>query len=200
MPYRTLVSQHLSKLLSILSHPARIRIIAELRDGDVFGKLKLSRFIDSVRDVDWGELDYLIVDMPPGTGDAQLTLTTATQISGVLVTTPQDVALLDGRRGFAMFEKMHVPVLGLIENRSYFSCPECHANTHIFGTAGGRALANEMQMPLLGEIPIDVAVREGGDAGRPITAFNPEHPIAQAYIAAAKQVAAQVSIKTLVPT
>jgi len=150
-----------------------------------------------LRDVEWGELDYLIVDMPPGTGDAQLTLTTATQVSGVLVTTPQDVALLDVRRGYAMFEKMKVPVLGLIENMSYFSCPECHTATHIFGSAGGRALANEMQLPLLGEIPIDIGVREGGDAGRPITATNSEHPISRAYIAAAKQVAAQVSIKTL---
>ncbi len=150
-----------------------------------------------LRDVDWGELDYLIVDMPPGTGDAQLTLTTATQVSGVLVTTPQEVALLDSRRGCAMFEKMHVPILGLIENMSYFLCPDCSSKSHIFGAGGGKILADEMNIPFLGEIPLDSAVREGGDAGRPITALDPDHRISQFYIAVAKQLAAQVSIKTL---
>lgn len=155
-----------------------------------------------LRDVDWEELDYLIVDMPPGTGDAQLTLVQATQLSGgVIVTTPQDVALLDGQRGYAMFHKedINVPVLGFIENMSYFQPPGSTERYEIFGHGGGKNLAEKLNAPFLGEVPLDPVIREGGDSGRPITATNPDHPVSQAFLAIAKQVAAQVSIHALSP-
>ncbi|HEY9788426.1 MAG TPA: Mrp/NBP35 family ATP-binding protein [Candidatus Obscuribacterales bacterium] len=153
-----------------------------------------------LRDVDWGELDYLIVDMPPGTGDAQLTMVQATQLSGgVIVTTPQDVALLDGRKGLAMFNQMSVPVLGFVENMSYFQPPGTNERFEIFGHGGGRKLAEEAGVPFLGEVPLDTSIREGGDSGKPITAARPEHPVSKAFLEIAKQVAAQVSIHALTP-
>lgn len=153
-----------------------------------------------LRDVDWGELDYLIVDMPPGTGDAQLTFVQATSLAGgVIVTTPQDVALLDGRKGLAMFQQMQVPVLGFVENMSIFVCPHCQMSSPIFSHGGGKRLSEEVGVPFLGEIPIDLSLREGGDIGKPITATDKEHPVSQAFIALAKQVAAQISIAALAP-
>jgi ATP-binding protein involved in chromosome partitioning len=153
-----------------------------------------------LRDVEWGELDYLIVDMPPGTGDAQLSLVQATNLAGgLIVTTPQDVALLDGRKGLAMFQQMQVPVLGFVENMSYFVCPHCDGRSEIFSHGGGRKLAEELNIPFLGEIPLDSSVRAGGDTGKPITACDPSHPSSKAFIELAKQVAAQVSIFALQP-
>src|SRR5262249_37451779 len=135
-----------------------------------------------LRDVQWGELDYLIVDMPPGTGDAQLTFSQATSLAGgIIVTTPQDVALLDGRKGLAMFQQMKIPVLGFIENMSYFICPHCNKESDIFGHGGGEKLAKESGVPFLGSIPIDLSIREGGDKGRPITFANPDHPVSKAF-------------------
>jgi ATP-binding protein involved in chromosome partitioning len=151
-----------------------------------------------LRDVVWGELDYLIVDMPPGTGDAQLTMVQATQLSGgVIVTTPQDVALLDGRKGYAMFKQMEVPVLGFIENMSYFQPPNSQERYEIFGHGGGKKLAEEYDVPFLGEIPLDTNVRQGGDDGKPITASDTNHPVSKAFLELAKQVAAQISIHAL---
>jgi ATP-binding protein involved in chromosome partitioning len=145
-------------------------------------------------------LDYLIVDMPPGTGDAQLSLVQATQLSGgVIVTTPQDVALLDGRKGMAMFKQMQVPVLGFIENMSYFQPPGSTERFEIFGHGGGRKLAEEEQVPFLGEVPIDTAVRIGGDNGHPIVAADPDCAVSNAFMDIAKNVAAQVSIHALAP-
>lgn len=153
-----------------------------------------------LRDVEWGELDYLIVDMPPGTGDAQLTMVQATNLAGgVIVTTPQDVALLDGRKGLAMFQQMGVPVLGFVENMSYFHCPHCNERTDVFSHGGGHDLATETGVPFLGEIPLETAIRKGGDAGKPITASDPDHPVSEAFRAVAKQLAAQISIKALQP-
>ncbi len=153
-----------------------------------------------LKDVIWGELDYLIVDMPPGTGDAQLTMVQATQLAGgIIVTTPQDVALLDGRKGFAMFKQMNVPVLGIIENMSYFQPPNSNERFEIFGHGGGKRLAEEYSVPFLGEVAIDQKVREGGDIGKPITASDPDNEASQAFFNIAKQVAAQVSIKALAP-
>jgi ATP-binding protein involved in chromosome partitioning len=153
-----------------------------------------------LRDVQWDELDYLIVDMPPGTGDAQLTMVQATQLSGgVIVTTPQEVALLDGQKGLAMFQQMDVPVLGFVENMSYFQPPGSTERFEIFGHGGGKRVADAAGVPFLGEIPLDTAIREGGDLGAPITATNPESPVSQAFIEIAKQVAAQVSIHALTP-
>lgn len=153
-----------------------------------------------LRDVEWGELDYLLVDLPPGTGDAQLSLVQATNLAGgLIVTTPQDVALLDGRKGLAMFQQMSVPVLGFVENMSYFMCPHCDERSEIFSHGGGRALAQELSVPFLGEIPLEAQVRRGGDAGQPITASHPDHPVSQAFRDVAKQLAAQISIKSLQP-
>lgn len=148
-----------------------------------------------LRDIDWGELDYLIVDMPPGTSDAQLSLVQATEVAGgVIVTTPQDVAVLDGRKGLAMFKYMKVPILGFIENMSYFQPPGSTERYEIFGHGGGRKLAKETDVPFLGEVPLDTNVRIGGDQGKPIVAFDPDCAVSQAFIEIAKQVAAQVSI------
>lgn len=153
-----------------------------------------------LRDVEWGELDYLVVDMPPGTGDAQLTMVQATQISGgVIVTTPQDVALLDGKKGLAMFTQMGVPVFGFVENMSYFQPPGSTERYEIFGHGGGRKLAEEENVPFLGEVPLDTAIRIGGDLGQPVTATAPDSPVALAFIEIAKQVAAQVSIHSMQP-
>lgn len=153
-----------------------------------------------LRDVAWGTLDYLLVDMPPGTSDAQLTLVQATQLSGgIIVTTPQDVALLDGRKGLAMFERMQVPVLGFIENMSYFQPPNSNERFEIFGHGGGKRLAEECGVPFLGEVPLDQKIRQGGDDGKPITAVDPNHPMSQIFLSIAKQVAAQVSIHALAP-
>jgi ATP-binding protein involved in chromosome partitioning len=150
-----------------------------------------------LRDVEWGELDYLIVDMPPGTGDAQLTMVQATQLSGgVIVTTPQDVALLDGRKGLAMFSQMEVPILGFVENMSYFQPKGSSEQYEIFGRGGGKRLAEEHQVPFLGEIPLDPEVRIGGDQGVPIVAGDPDCAVSKAFIEIAKQVAAQVSIQS----
>jgi ATP-binding protein involved in chromosome partitioning len=153
-----------------------------------------------LRDVEWGELDYLLVDMPPGTGDAQLTMVQATNLAGgVIVTTPQDVALLDGRKGMAMFQQMGVPVLGFVENMSYFVCGHCNERTDIFSHGGGKDLAEELKVPFLGAVPLDVAVRRGGDLGKPVTVADPDNQVSQAFIQIAKQVAAQVSINALQP-
>jgi ATP-binding protein involved in chromosome partitioning len=153
-----------------------------------------------LKDVEWGELDYLLVDMPPGTGDAQLSMCQASNLAGgVIVTTPQDVALLDGRKGLAMFQQMGVPVLGFIENMSYFACPHCHERSDIFSHGGGQALAKEVGVPFLGEIPLEMKVRVGGDAGKPITAAHPDDPVSQAFRQVAQQLAAQISIKTMEP-
>lgn len=153
-----------------------------------------------LRDVEWGELEYLIVDMPPGTGDAQLSLCQATNLAGgVIVTTPQDVALLDGRKALAMFQQMEVPVLGFVENMSYFACPHCGERSDIFSHGGGKCLAEELKVPFLGEIPLDLSVRQGGDAGKPICASKPDHVVSQAFIEVAKKLAAQISIQAFAP-
>ena len=128
-------------------------------------------------DVDWGELDYLIVDLPPGTGDAQLTIAQRVPLSGaVIVTTPQDIALIDARKGLAMFQKVNVPVLGIVENMSTFVCPHCGETTDIFKRGGGESTAELLGTSFLGRIPLDPEIVVGGDAGRPIVAASPDGP------------------------
>ena len=140
-------------------------------------------------DVDWGELDVLVVDMPPGTGDAQLTLAQKTALAGaVIVSTPQDIALLDARRGVAMFEKMRVPVLGIVENMSYFCCPNCNHRTELFGHGGARAEAEKTGVPFLGEIPLLADIRLSGDNGAPIVISAPDSAAGKAYRALAHTV------------
>lgn len=134
------------------------------------------------RDVLWGELDYLLIDLPPGTGDAQLTLTQLVPLSGaVTVTTPQEVALHDVRKGMMMFQKVNVPLLGIIENMSYFLCGHCNHRTEIFSHGGGERAAEKLGVPFLGNIPIDPAIREGGDTGQPIAIADPDSPQAKAF-------------------
>ncbi len=143
--------------------------------------------------VAWGRLDYLIVDMPPGTGDAQLTMAQRVKLAGaVIVSTPQDIALIDARRGARMFERTHVPVLGLVENMSVFVCPHCGERSDIFGHGGARAEATRLGVPFLGEVPLLLAIRETGDRGTPIAAAEPDGAAAQAFAALALRVAEEV--------
>jgi len=146
--------------------------------------------------VEWGELDYLIVDMPPGTGDAQLTLAQAVPMAGaVIVTTPQTVSLLDARRGLKMFQQLGVNVLGIVENMSYFIPPDLPEKSYdLFGSGGGEKTAKELNVPLLGCIPLEISLREGGDRGIPIVVAEPESASAKAIVAIAQQIAAKVSL------
>lgn len=149
-------------------------------------------------DVEWGELDYLIFDLPPGTGDIQLTLTQSIPLTGaVIVTTPQDVALADARKGLRMFERVQVPILGIIENMSYFIAPDTQKRYNIFSNGGGQRAATEMNVPFLGEIPLVMEMREGGDEGRPLVVRNPESETAQSIREIARQMAAQISIANI---
>ena len=149
-------------------------------------------------DVEWGELDYLIIDMPPGTGDAQLTMIQATQLAGgVIVTTPQEVALLDGMKGLSMFKQMNVPVLGFIENMSYFQPPNSSERFEIFGHGGGRKLAQQEGVPFLGEIPIATELRQACDDGKPLVVTQPDNAVSIKFIEIAKNLAAQISIYAL---
>ena len=146
--------------------------------------------------VEWGELDYLIVDMPPGTGDAQLTMAQAVPMAGaVIVTTPQTVSLLDARRGLKMFQQLGVNVLGIVENMSFFIPPDLPEKSYdLFGSGGGERTSQELEIPLLGCVPLEIALREGGDNGVPIVVANPESASAQALSAIAEQIAAKVSM------
>lgn len=151
--------------------------------------------------VQWGELDYLIVDMPPGTGDAQLTLAQAVPMAGaVIVTTPQTVALLDARRGLRMFQQLQVPVLGIVENMSYFIPPDMPEKQYdIFGSGGGAKTSQELGLPLLGCVPLEISLRQGGDRGLPIVLDSPDSASATALKAIAQNVAARVSVAALTP-
>jgi ATP-binding protein involved in chromosome partitioning len=142
-----------------------------------------------LKDVEWGELDVLVVDMPPGTGDAQLTLVQQVPVSGgVIVTTPQDVALLDVQRGIAMFQQVNTPVLGVIENMSYYLCPKCGRREDVFGTGGGDRIAAKFGVALLGAIPLIPLIREGGDAGKPIVIDQPDSPASRVFVEIADKV------------
>jgi ATP-binding protein involved in chromosome partitioning len=162
------------------------------------GPMVTGALIQLLRDVTWGDLDYLFLDLPPGTGDIPLTLAQNVKAAGVvLVSTPQDVALADVIRAKLMFDKVSIPVLGLVENMSSFVCPHCHAETPIFAHGGARAAAEKMGIRFLGEVPIDLAIREGGDKGLPVVAGAPDSPQAAAFIAVAKNVAGAVSTQVL---
>lgn len=148
-----------------------------------------------LRDVDWGELDYLVVDLPPGTGDAPLSLSQLVPLSGVvIVTTPQDVALQDVSKGIGMFRRLEVPIIGIVENMSYFVCPNCQTEHHIFGTGGGDRLARQYGLPFLGKLPLLTEIREGGDEGRPFVLAHPQAPESESYRAVAGELARQVSL------
>jgi ATP-binding protein involved in chromosome partitioning len=147
------------------------------------------------REVRWINLDYLVIDMPPGTGDVALSLGQTVPVAGaVVVTTPQQVSLADSRRAVAMYKKLNIPTLGIIENMSYFICPGCQKESDIFGTGGGETMAGTMGIPFLGRIPLYQPIREGGDTGVPLMIAEPEAPAARAITLAAEQLAAQISI------
>ena len=152
----------------------------------------IRQFFQEVR---WDELDYLVVDMPPGTGDVALSLSQTVPVAGpIVVTTPQEVSLADSRKAVRMYQKLNIPVLGLIENMSYFVCPSCAHESDIFGRGGGEKTAEEMGVPFLGQIPIYQPIRVGGDTGEPLVVSEPDSPAARAFFATAEQTAAQVSI------
>jgi ATP-binding protein involved in chromosome partitioning len=149
-------------------------------------------------DVDWGELDYMIIDLPPGTGDAQLTLAQSVPLTGaIIVTTPQDVALGDAVKSLAMFRTLDVPIIGIVENMGTFICPNCGHPTDIFGTGGGARMAQRLGVPFLGSVPIDPRVRDGGDNGKPIVAIDPDGLAGQALKQISRDVAARVSVINL---
>lgn len=158
------------------------------------GPMVMSAITQMLREVAWGELDVLVVDMPPGTGDAQLTMAQATPLAGaVIVSTPQDLALIDARRGVAMFRKTEVPILGIVENMSYFIAPDTGNRYDIFGHGGARKEATRLGVPFLGEVPLDMALRERSDSGRPIVATDPSSPHSLVYRDVARQVWASLS-------
>ncbi|CAJ1073281.1 iron-sulfur protein NUBPL isoform X1 [Xyrichtys novacula] len=146
------------------------------------GLMVMSAIEKLLRQVDWGSLDYLVVDMPPGTGDVQLSISQNIPVAGaVIVSTPQDIALLDARRGAEMFKKVNVPVLGLVQNMSVFQCPNCNHETHIFGSDGARQLADTLGVKFLGDIPLHLNIREMSDRGTPVVVSSPDSPEAEAY-------------------
>jgi ATP-binding protein involved in chromosome partitioning len=157
------------------------------------GPMVMSALTQMLREVEWGALDVMVVDMPPGTGDAQLTMAQQVPLKGaVIVSTPQDLALIDARRGIAMFKRVNVPVLGIVENMSTFICPQCGTRSDIFGHGGARKEAGRLGVPFLGEVPLDMSIRETSDAGLPIVATQPDGPHAAAYRTIAERVRDQL--------
>ncbi len=158
------------------------------------GPMATQALTQLIGDTRWGELDYLVVDMPPGTGDIQLTLAQRVPVSGaVIVTTPQDIALLDARKGLKMFEKVEVPVLGVVENMSVHVCSSCGHVEHLFGSGGGARMAAQYGVELLGELPLDIRIREDADGGRPTVVAEPDGPRARAYFDMARRTAARLA-------
>jgi ATP-binding protein involved in chromosome partitioning len=193
-----------NKLVPIEAYGVRLMSMAVLKPGDepliVRGPILHGLVKQFLTDVRWGELDYLIVDMPPGTGDVQLSLAQLVPVQGaVLVTTPQEVAVADVRRALRMFEAVAVPILGVIENMSYFIAPETGTRYNIFGEGGGEKLAEQYHVPFLGAVPLGLDVREGGDRGVPIVVGQPDSPQALAFRHVAEEVARQVSIEAMKP-
>ncbi len=185
------------KILPVDGNGVQVMSLGFLMDPDQpviwRGPMVMKALQQFIEDVEWGALDYLVVDLPPGTGDAQLTITQELPLDGaVIVTTPQDVALVDARKGLAMFQKVNVPVLGVIENMSAFVCPHCGERSEIFKHGGGRRTAEQLGVPFLGDVPIDPAIVVGGDAGTPIVASHPDSAAAQAFVALAAAVRRRV--------
>ena len=181
-----------NKIIPIEQYGLRLMSMGFLLEDDAPAVLRgpmVTRYTQQfLRQVEWGELDYLILDLPPGTGDIQLTIVQTVALAGaVIVTTPQEVALIDARKASSMFEKVNVPVLGLIENMSYFISPDSGKRYDIFGSGGGEREAKRLRVPLLGQIPIDIATRESGDRGMPITAQAKDSPVSEAFRKIAEQ-------------
>ena len=193
-----------NKLIPLDAYGVRLMSMAVLKPGDepmiVRGPILHSLVRQFLQDVVWGELDYLVIDMPPGTGDVQLSLAQLVPVQGaVLVTTPQEVAVSDVRRALRMFETVAVPILGVVENMSYFLAPDTGTRYNIFGEGGGERLAAQYGVPFLGAVPLGMEVREGGDRGTPVVVSHPESAQAIAFRRVAEEVARQVSIEALKP-
>jgi ATP-binding protein involved in chromosome partitioning len=147
-----------------------------------------------LKDTRWRDVDYLIVDMPPGTGDIQLTLAQKVPVTGaVIITTPQDIALLDARKGLKMFEKVGIPILGIVENMSTHVCSNCGHEEHIFGSGGAERMSKDYGVELLGSLPLDIAIREQADSGKPTVVADPDSPIAESYRRIARRVAVRIA-------
>lgn len=188
------------QLIPLEAHGIKVMSIGFLTEPDkavIWRGPMASQLINQfINDVDWGELDYLLIDMPPGTGDIHLTLTQRLPLSGaVVVTTPQDVALADAVKGVQMFKEVQVPILGIIENMSYFVCPGCGERTAIFGEGGGEAIAERYGVPLIGQIPLSRMIREAGDAGQPVVIADAHSAQAEAFRKSAQAVASRLSIE-----
>ncbi|MEO8034050.1 MAG: Mrp/NBP35 family ATP-binding protein [Acidobacteriota bacterium] len=185
------------KIMPMENHGIKTMSLGLITDPDTpviwRGPMVMKALDQFLTDVKWGVLDFMIIDLPPGTGDAQLTLTQKVPLTGaVVVTTPQDVALIDARKGLAMFRKVEVPVLGIIENMSYYMCPHCGEREEIFGHGGGRKTAEMLGVPFLGEVPIDAKIVVGGDSGQPIVISEPKSPAAAAFRELARTIVTQV--------
>jgi ATP-binding protein involved in chromosome partitioning len=181
------------KIMPMENHGIKTMSLGLITDPDTpviwRGPMVMKALDQFLTDVKWGELDFMIIDLPPGTGDAQLTMTQKVPLTGaVVVTTPQDVALIDARKGLAMFRKVNVPVLGIIENMSYFICRHCGEREEIFGHGGGHKTADMLGVPFLGEVPIDPKVVVGGDSGEPIVVLDPTSVAAAAFRELARQI------------
>ncbi len=199
------VSPDQKSMLAPVAHGIKVMSIGFLIDEEQpmvwRGPMVTQALVQLLETTRWGELDYLIVDMPPGTGDIQLTLSQRVPVSGaVIVTTPQDIALLDARKGLRMFQKVEVPVLGIVENMSTHICSNCGHEEHIFGAGGGRRMAQQYGVELLGELPLDIRIREQMDRGEPTVVAEPDSRLGRAYLDFARRTAAQLARRSLVPT
>jgi ATP-binding protein involved in chromosome partitioning len=195
---RPLIDESDEKIIPMERHGIKSMSLGLITDPDTpviwRGPMVMKALEQFLMDVKWGELDFMIIDLPPGTGDAQLTLTQRVPLTGaVVVTTPQDVALIDARKGLAMFRKVNVPVIGIVENMSYFICRHCGEREEIFGHGGGKKTASMLGVPFLGEVPIDPKVVVGGDSGEPIVVLDPAAPASEAFRAVARYVIADVA-------
>jgi ATP-binding protein involved in chromosome partitioning len=198
---RRLMADEDKNIIPLRNYGVKVLSIANLvEDGQALtwrGPILHGTITQMLQQTLWGELDYLIIDLPPGTGDVQLSLSQLVSVTGaVMVTTPQDVALMDVRRAYTMFRKMHVPVLGIIENMAYYQLPD-GSRDYIFGDGGARKFAEKENVPLLGEVPITRVLRESGDAGKPLVLSEPENSSAVALIEATRTLAGQISIQNL---
>lgn len=199
-----------NKLIPITAHGLKVMSLGFLLDEDTptiwRGPMVMSALEQMLRDVAWQDddgkmLDMLVIDMPPGTGDAQLTLSQRAKLSGaVIVSTPQDLALIDARKGLNMFHKVGVPVLGLVENMSFFTCPSCQTEHHIFGHGGAESEAKKLGLPFLGKIPLEIAIRANADSGTPIVVSEPDSPHSLAYHEIAKAVMENLGTEKAAPT
>ncbi len=191
--------EHKDKILPTEKYGVKVISIGNMvpKDAAIIwrGALITSAIKQFLNDVTWGDLDFLVVDLPPGTGDAQLTLAQETKVSGgIVVITPQHVAMSDAAKANDFFKKLKIPVLGLIENMNYFICPNCGERYEIFSHGGGRKFAAENSLPFLGEIPIDLEIREGGDTGKPVVVSNPNSPVSAAFEDAARNIVEKVKV------